>query len=339
MSEFPFEFIFFPDEPDEKTIDSYSEFTDKGENKLDYLKFISKETIGNEFKEGFDNLSFLISKKIKKITIRVNLWKMYNNAYASYDASKSNPKNNFNEPYFTVSSEMLGVSLSFYDSGFSSLKNIRTWQHEIIHWMNSSLVQHNLEIVIERKKCPGSNFLNLICRYRKEGVAGLFETLRYMNPITSMELAREEFLKEIDFNFKQFHHAKYSINNLREKTLYELGPWMILHVLSCPKYSNKYVGIEEVLQNLKDSYTFDQLEQLILLEQALEIENYNFIKYLTEPGVDGLPFITPEQMKLVRSKMGTIPNSREDIKFIEKKYPVESNSIISIIDLYNWFGN
>jgi hypothetical protein len=76
-----------------------------------------------------------------------------------------------------------------------------------------------------------------------------------------------------------------------------------------------------------------------MLESALKIDNYTFLKYLTKPGVDGQPFLTGDQMRLIRKTMNTIPNGREDIKYYEKKHPEESGSIIKIIEFYNWFGH
>ena len=76
---------------------------------------------------------------------------------------------------------------------------------------------------------------------------------------------------------------------------YEIGPWMILHVLSCPQNRNRLLEIDLVLLKLKNEENFDKIDQLILLEKVLEIDNFTFLKHLTVPGLDGHPFISPNQ--------------------------------------------
>lgn len=384
MSEFPFEFIFFPKQPNEELISIYSDILTENarflsemlndnvifpsetidddiflaeciskienveriisdiQNKpvpdFESLKMHASKMIRNEFKEGFEKLSLLISRKIDKIIIKVYL--SYHSSHAAYHPTLSNPENNFNEPCFSISSVMLKESLSnYFFLERVSFDNVLTWEHEIIHWMNSSLKLLNEEIFIHEERSPGSRFLNLVFSYRKEGVAGLFSTLSCFEDITNMESARKNFLEVFNRSFKQLKATKPIMNTLRNETLYEIGPWMILHVLSCPQNPNMFLGIDEVLLNIKNEKSMDELEQLILLEKALEIDNLTFLKYLTVPGVDGHPFITPEQMRTIRKKMGKIQNGREDIKFIQKKFPEGSKSIISIIEFYNWFGN
>ena len=238
---------------------------------------------------------------------------------------------------------MLMESLTSYFSNSISSNNIFTWAHEIIHWMDDSLKKYNEETFFRTSNCSGKRFLFQLLNYRKEGLAELYDTLIGSNYINSMESARKEFATEIKRVFKippsRKLHPEFALRKLDKNASYNIGPWMIFHVLSCPEYRDRFPGAEEMLLKQKNHEVFDSLEISAILKSALEIDNYTFLKYLTVSGIDGHPFITVDQMRLIRETMKTIPNGREDIKYYEKKFPEESGSIIKIIEFYNWFGH
>jgi hypothetical protein len=345
MGELVFDFIFSPDEPDEKIINSFSDIINEKDLNVDYLKKISRESIGYEFEVGIELLETLISRKIDKIKIRIDLsGKVVNdNTFACYHPGLSNSNNFLNEPSFSVSRSMLRDSLTSYQNNNFSFNNVLTWEHEIIHWLDDSLEKYNVEDFFGSGDYITKRFLYQLFAYRSEGLADLAGTLMGLNGITCMESARKEFSSEIKRVFKVSPSRKlnpeFTLQKLDRKASYDIGPWMIFHVLSCPEYSERFPGIEEVMLKQKDYDNYDQVEIISLLKNALNIDNYTFLKYLTLPGVDGQPFINTDQIRLIRKTMKMIPNGREDIKYYEKKYPEESGSIIKIIEFYNWFGN
>jgi hypothetical protein len=238
---------------------------------------------------------------------------------------------------------MLRESLTSYLNNSFSNYNIRTWEHEIIHWLDDSLKKYNEEDFFGTGDYTAKRFLYQLFAYRSEGLADLAGTLAGMNNITGMESARKEFETEIKRVFKVSPSRKlnpeFALQKLDKKASYDIGPWMILHVLSCPENPDRFPGTEEMMLKLKNNENFDLTEIRSLLKNAMRIDNYTFFKYLTVPGVDGHTFLNPDLMRMIRKTMKTIPNGREDIKYYEKKYPEESGSIIRIIEFYNWFAS
>ena len=345
MSELLFDFIFSPDEPNEKIINSFSEIINEKDLNVDYLKKISREIIGFEFEAGIDLLETLVSRKIDKIKIRIDLsGKVVNgNTYACYHPGLSNSKNFLNEPCFSVSKSMLRNSLTSYLNDSFSWGNILTWEHEIIHWLDDSLKKYNEETFFGIGDFQGKRFLSHLFDYRSEGLADLSNTLIGRNNITSMDSARKEFASEIKRVFKVPPSRKLfpdsALRKLDKNASYDIGPWMILHVLSCPENPDRFMGTEEIMLKQKNNNNYEPLEISSLIRNGLKIDNYTFLKYLTIPGLDGHPFLNSDQMRLIRKTMKMIPDGREDIKYYEKKYPEESSSIIKIIEFYNWFGH
>jgi hypothetical protein len=345
MGELVFDFNFSPDEPDEKIINSFSDIINEKDHNIAYLKKISCESIRYEFEAGITILETLVTRRIDKVKIRIDLSeRMFaNKTIACYHPGLSNSKNFLNEPYFSVSKAMLMESLASYFSNSISPNNIFTWAHEIIHWLDDNLKKYNEETFFLTSNCSAKRFLFQMFNYRKEGLANMYDIFNGSNSINSMESAREEFAAEIKRVFKippsRKLHPKSALQKLDKNTSYNIGPWMILHILSCPENRDRFPGTEEVLLKQKNHEVFDSLELHAMMESALKIDNYTFLKYLTIPGVDGHPFITGDQMRLIRKTMKTITNGRDDIKYYEKKYPEESGSIIKIIEFYNWFGH
>lgn len=344
MSGLPFDFIFCPEEPDEEVMKGFSDIINEKDLNVEYLKKISCESIMTEFEEGLTSLKTLVTRKIDKIKIRIDLsGKVLNeNTFACYHPGLSNSDNFMTEPSFSISRVMLRDSLMSYLSDDFSWWNIRVWEHEIIHWMDDSLKKYNEETFFGTGDFMGKSFLLHLFGYRSEGLADLSFTLNGGNSITSMELARKEFASEIKRVFKVPPSRKLipesTLRNLNKNSSYYIGPWMILHVLSCPENRDRFPWTEGMMLKQKNNEGFDPDEIPTMLKSALKIDNYTFLKYLSRPGFDGQPFITGDQMRLIRKTMETIPNGREDIKYYEKKYPEESGSIIKIIEFYNWFG-
>ena len=204
MSGLPFDFIFCPDEPDENTINSFSDIINEKDLNVDYLKKISCESTGYEFEGGIDLLETLISRKIDKIKIRIDLSGkvLSDNTKACYHPGLSNSNNFLNEPCFSVSKRMLKDSLTSYLNDNFSWDNILTWEHEIIHWLDDSLKKYNEEFFFGTGDFQGKRFLSHLFGYRSEGLADLSNTLIRRNKITSMDLARKEFASEIKRVFK-----------------------------------------------------------------------------------------------------------------------------------------
>jgi hypothetical protein len=345
MGELVFDFNFSPDEPDEKIINSFSDIINEKDLNIAYLKKISCESIRYEFEAGITLLETFVTRRIDKVKIRIDLSeRMFaNKTIACYHPGLSNSKNFLNEPNFSVSKAMLMESLTSYFSNSISPNNIFTWRHEIIHWLDDSLKKYNEDTFFRTSNCSAKRFLFQMLNYRKEGLADLYDIFIGSNSINSMESAREEFSTEIKRVFKIPPSRKLqpesALRKLDKNTSYDIGPWMILHILSCPENRDRFPGTEEVLLKQKNHEVFDSMELPAILESGLKIDNYTFLKYLTIPGVDGHPFITGDQVRLIRKTMKTIPNGRDDIKYYEKKYPEESGSIIKIIEYYNWFGH
>ena len=76
-----------------------------------------------------------------------------------------------------------------------------------------------------------------------------------------------------------------------------------------------------------------------LVRKALEITNFTFLKYLTEPGLDGQPFISPKDMSLLVNVTGQIGLKSTKVKLFEDRdSQIIDYYINKTIKLYNRWG-
>ena len=76
-----------------------------------------------------------------------------------------------------------------------------------------------------------------------------------------------------------------------------------------------------------------------LISKALEISNFMFLKYLTESGVDGQPFIDKKELSLLINVTGQIGlKVKKDSCFEDRGSQITDYYINKIIKLYNHWG-
>ena len=122
-------------------------------------------------------------------------------------------------------------------------------------------------------------------------------------------------------------------------TFYDIGPWMVLHVLSCPGNPQRYENIDMILENLRQGIKMNEEIIFPLIGKALEISNFMFLKYLPESGADGHPFIDKKELGLLINVIGQIGlKAKKEIKFADRDSQISDYYTNKIIKLYNRWG-
>ena len=76
-----------------------------------------------------------------------------------------------------------------------------------------------------------------------------------------------------------------------------------------------------------------------LIREALEITNFTFLKYLTEPGLDGHPFIDKKDMSLLVNVTGQIGmKTPKDRSFDDRDSQIAGYYVNKTIKMYNHWG-
>ena len=159
-----------------------------------------------------------------------------------------------------------------------------------------------------------------------------------------MDSARKMFETELYRVFEiSWKHPKdfesLSLNLPETGTFYDIGPWMVLHVLSCPGNPKRCEKINLVLENLKRGIRTRDNIIYSLIREALEITNFTFLKYLTEPGLDGHPFIDKKDMSLLVNVTGQIGmKTPKDRSFDDRDSQIAGYYVNKTIKMYNHWG-
>jgi hypothetical protein len=305
---------------------------------------LSCDIVWYHFTEAWDFLkSFLENVKIESIGFCIDL-RPNPNDLASVRISGSRPLRSAEaNPVFNISRVLLeeylksywvrDYRLPFYES--------TALNHELLHVLDTFKEE---DFGLEEGRSRGKSVLLHLLRFRSEGIAQLLYTLVSGTGIRDIGSARKMFEKELFrvFEISWKHPKDYETLSLSlpdTDTFYNIGPWMILHVLSCPGNPKRYETINMILDNLKqDIKTGDDII-FPLIRKALEISNFTFLKYLTEPGSDGQPFIDKKEMSLLVNVTGQIGLKRtRDKCFGDRDSQIIDYYINKTIKLYNRWG-
>jgi len=116
------------------------------------------------------------------------------------------------------------------------------------------------------------------------------------NDVQDPETARQIFLCGIQ-NFEAARWEDESIIRQKEQEVmtthdfYSVGPWLILHALSCAdcQITTPLAGSVAGRIIAGEAVAYDDIMEVI--SHALKITNGDFIRCLTKPGLDDKPFI------------------------------------------------
>ncbi len=201
------------------------------------------------------------------------------------------------EYFFTANSTLIFEYILNYFIEDLSLSNAAstTWVHELIHMID----HRNLTELKYHPDKPDmvEAFVRLLLRFRNEGIAESYYLTKSHTHYRSIQAARTPFIKTMNvlrnwrWNDKNLIVKCHLLFN-GDSRLYNVGAWMILHILGCREYPGYTPQAEIAAVKIKKRQPMTEDEIMSIVHKALAIDNLTFIQYLTKPGTDGKPFVS-----------------------------------------------
>lgn len=181
------------------------------------------------------------------------------------------------------------------------------WYHELMHLLD----HENLELLASIPKPPNSveALVYMMMRYRCEGIAEMYFLLNGFSKFRSVQTARSVFKRKMNRLITKWPEGRSMVGRvcafcIKDHGLYDIGVWMILHILGCQD-SKAYTPEAAIVANkIRKRKQLSENEILVMMEKALAIDNKTFIDCITKPGADGAPFITCDELHWIAGRVG-----------------------------------
>jgi hypothetical protein len=262
----------------------------KGKDTCSFREIFEDSCI-QKIKKALKNVDFFLKDiKINSLKIEIDLRESLNYIAAYNHAGADISNGNFT---FVLSRD---VFFNYLNPAYKLPLNCRyLWEHELMH-----LIDHNN--IITRAFTPvsgiGSFWINFLFMYRTEGVAELYAFLNGVKKLKNRDEAMKAFRTELaSLNGISWHaaHGEQLYMNMifRTNSFYDIGPWMVLHTLTCSCEHNSN-WIDSTLDEVNTYGKASRLMTFWIIRKALKLGNEQFIKELFNPGQDGQSFLTPQ---------------------------------------------
>jgi hypothetical protein len=275
---------------------------------------IARNVVEGHFREACKNLwPILEFRSFKSITIGIDIIGTGQKMAGYYHNYSDAETGNYG---FSVSYDVLEEYLKEHFDKKAALRPVTKymWEHELIH-----LADHRN--LIEFKYHSDSTdvreyFIHYLLKYREEGTADLYFVMKNHGSITDPETAMQKIMDDLKELEKMPWENPDTIKSLEMQLLslnlfYTAGPWMVLHVLSCPGNPVMTPLAEEAARKIQKCENVEKDVIVRIIQKALLISNEDFIRYLTLPGLDGKVFIEPGPIEQLAYRLGKINHERE----------------------------
>ena len=283
------------------------------DNLCDWDAMVCRVVEGH-FREACKNLWPLIEgKHFTGISLGIDLIGMVGGMASYYhDHSKEDTGSYGFAVSYDVLKEYLTANL---DSNHVVSQHVQfMWEHEVIHMgdhRNLTEFRFNLRSTDVREF-----LIHYLLSYRNEGIADLWFYMNGHGSVKDPEVARQKFREDIH-RFESMPWEEESVlkkneyESMATYLFYSVGPWMVLHALSCSHNE----GISSLARSIAGRIIRDEAiprEDMIgLIMEAVKISNEDFIMSLTKPGLDGKPFIETGIIEQLAHRLGKISHKRE----------------------------
>jgi len=301
-----------------------------------FIEEVASDVVYEHFTKAWRNLYPLIEgKTINSICIGIDILGL-NNGLARYCHEDSdNEEGNYG---FAVGPYILYEYFKKYWDNTYIMDTITdfVWEHEILH-----MLDHNN--IIEYRYHFYSNdvrelLVKHLLRFRNEGIAELFYILRNQGSIKTIEAARIKFKENFDTIVTLPWKEINKINQIKEyidnnSLYYTIGPWLILHAIYINSDKEGRNLVRKMAEHIKNGSEAEMTDIMLIIKLALTIDNYTFIKSITEPAEDGIAFIEKEHITSLAQKLNTIKHKRI-IPDSDSEYNIEN---AKLVNLFNYF--
>jgi|GEM_PF-4421174 len=338
------EYTFLPENPGVTDFDGLTGYDALNDPTGIEFRELCRDLVWYHFTEAWNTMkSFFENERIESIGFCIDLTKAPCRLASVRISGSRSLRSVESKPVYFISRTLLEEYLrNYFMKGYEmSLRESTAMHHELVHTLDRFQEEF---FGLDEGRSQGKSVLLHLLRFRSEGIADLFHTLVSQNGIIDIAAARKMFELELYrlFEISWKHPKDYevlSLNLPETGTFYDIGPWMILHVLSCPGNPRRCELIYLVLENLKRGIRTSDDIIFQLIREALEITNFTFLKYLMEPGLDGQPFIDGKDMSLLVNVTGQIgTKTPKDRSFECRDFQIADYYVNKTIKLYNHWG-
>ena len=293
------------------------------------------KVVEGNFRNACKNLwPFLEKIGIDSISIGIDIIGIGSGMAGYYHNSSDDGEGSYG---FVIASDALEDYLNYYLGGVRELKPMTKymWEHELIHLLDHKNIT---ALKFANRSTDVREFLvHYLLSYRNEGIADLYYFLSNGPDIRNMETARKEFHDDVR-RFSSVEWENYEIIKQMELEMmqtchfYSIGPWVILHLLSCPEYKNHMPSVAEVIARLHKGETIGNETILKIIKSTLQISNEDFVRYISEQGYGGAVFIGGNELSKLAERLNKITHPRiihED----DREYNKVNAAIVSFFDM------
>ena len=314
--------------------DDIKDFPGAKEDELGEFEDLACTLATEHFRNACKNLwPFLDKLGFESISIGIDLLGIESGMASYYHDFSDDGEGNYG---FMLGCDTLEEYLNYHLGNIKKLKPVTKymWEHELIHLLDH---KNLIEFKYANRSTDVREFLvHYLLSYRNEGLADIYYFLNNGPDIKDMNTARLEFLDDIR-RFSSVEWEDYEIIKKMEWEMmqtyhfYTIGPWVVLHILSCPEYKNSLPAATEVMNKLHKGETIENKTIIKIIKSALKISNEDFIRYLTEPGYDGKAFMVGSKASNLAGRLRKIKHPRV-IHEDDEEYTKVNADIVSFFD-------
>jgi hypothetical protein len=265
------------------------------------------------FRRACKNLwPFLEHTGFKSISIGIDVIGIESSMAGYYHNFSDEGKGNYG---FVLSYDILEQYLNYQLGNVKELRPVTKymWEHELIHLLDH---KNLTEFKFANRSTDVREFLvHYLLSYRNEGIADLYYFLNNGPDVKNLDRARGIFIEDIScFSAVEWEH--YEIIKEKEWEMmqtyhfYSIGPWIILHILTCPEYKNSLPAAAEVITKLHRGESIENETILKIIKSALQISNEDFIECISKPGYDREAFFAGNELSRLADRLNKIKHPR-----------------------------
>lgn len=316
------------------SLDDIKEFEGDWENDDIFFEEIVYNVVAKHVMSAVRNLEPLLCNRIiNHISVGVDILGIEPGVAGFYYAFSDVEAGSYG---FNIGGYMVNEYLkAYWNKEYELDTNIAfVWEHELTHLLD----QHSLE---EFKFCNNSTdvrefFMHYLLKYRNEGIAELYPMLKKPETIVNIEMAKERFAKELARINGLAWDDKNGVEEVKKSLLdhtlyYTVGPWMILHILANSETVEIRSCAVAICDKISRSEAIENAEILKLIEYALAINNAQFIRALTKPGLDGKVFVEVEHFRQLTYRLASIEPTAA-MENIDNDAAAEYNKVIRFFE-------
>jgi hypothetical protein len=159
------------------------------------------------------------------------------------------------------------------------------WEHELIHMLDHENILKGS--IYGSSDSPSENFKYFFLKFRQEGIANLYYTLKGNTKIENLDRAIKEFIKfsiekKAKLDFTRPTNEEIVDELLNGFEYYTIGPWIILDLLR-DQWENidiHHEMIEKCIENLEKKQPIEEETILEVIKLGLQLNPITYLKMI-----------------------------------------------------------